>query len=201
MDRRYLLALAGSLACLSSSAFGQASSWPDKPVKVIVPFAAGGATDVIARPWAEELSRAFGHQFIIENRGGASGMIGVEALVKSPADGYTLIMTPSAPLSILPTLRKTPYDPIKSLMPIGRAGEVICGWVVHPSTGIKTLKELIDHAKKHPGKLSYGSAGNGTVTHFRLEALNIRSGIDILHVPYRGGRTRSTTSCPATFSS
>lgn len=174
-----------TLACVATTA--RAEGWPDKPVRVIVPYAAGGATDAIARPWSEELSKAFGQQFVIENRGGASGAIGVEALVKSPPDGYTVIMTPNAPLTILPHLRKVAYDPIKDLTPIGFTGETLNGFVIHPSIGIKTMKALIDYAKKNPGKLSYASSGNGTANHLRLEALKLRTGIDILHIPYRGG--------------
>lgn len=164
-----------------------AQGWPDRPVKVIVPYGAGGATDAIARPWAEELSKAFGQQFVVENRGGASGMIGMEAMVKSPPDGYTLIMSPNAVLSILPSLRKTPYDPLKDVVAIGHTGEVLNGFVIHPKLGIKTMQQLIDHAKKNPGKVTYASSGNGTANHLRLEALKLRAGIDILHVPYRGG--------------
>ncbi len=97
MNRRSFMALAGTIAaaCISTGALAQATSWPDKPVKVIVPYAAGGASDAIARPWCEELSKAFGQQFVIENRGGASGMIGIEATTKAAPDGYTLVMTPN----------------------------------------------------------------------------------------------------------
>ena len=191
----------GAVVFATMAAAGEASAqnWPDRPIKVIVPYAAGGATDAIARPWAEELSKAFGQQFVIENRGGASGMIGVEALVKSPPDGYTIIMTPNAPLSVLPILRKTPYDPTKDLQPIGRAGDVLNGLVIHPSLGIKSMKELIDYAKKNPGKLSYGSSGNGTANHLRLEALKMKTGVDILHIPYRGGADSPMICCPAPF--
>ena len=176
-----------SLTALAAAAApALAQTWPDRPVKVIVPYAPGGATDAIARPWSEELGKAFGQQFVIENRGGASGAIGVEALVKSPPDGYTLIMSPNAPLTILPHLRKTPYA-IADVTPIGHTGEVLNGFVIHPSVGVKTWKEFIEHAKKNPGKLAYGSSGNGTANHLRLEALKLKAGLDILHVPYRGG--------------
>ena len=172
---------------LLSAAPGHAQTWPDKPVKVIVPYAAGGASDAIARPWCEEFSKAFGQQFVIENRGGASGMIGVEATVKSPPDGYTLLMTPNAPLTVLPSLRKTPYDPKADLVPMVHAGEVLNGFVIHPNVGVKNWKEFVDYAKKNPGKLSYASSGNGTANHLRLEAIKLKLGLDILHVPYRGG--------------
>jgi tripartite-type tricarboxylate transporter receptor subunit TctC len=189
MKRRDFLKAAGAAAVggLSiSQASAQAAAWPNKPVKLILPYAPGGATDLIGRPWAERLSTAFGQPFVIENRGGAGGMIGTEAVSKSAPDGYTFLLTPSAPLNILPTLRKTPYDPVTSFTPVARVGDLISGFVVHPSIGVKTFAELIDHAKKNPGKLSYGSAGNGTSTHMRVEMLNFRAKIEILHVPYRG---------------
>ncbi|MGE0700086.1 MAG: Bug family tripartite tricarboxylate transporter substrate binding protein [Hyphomicrobiaceae bacterium] len=190
MIRRTFMTLAAMLAAsvwLPEKSAAQADKWPDRPVRVIVPYAAGGATDAIARPWAEELSKAFGQQFVIENRGGASGMIGMEALVKSAPDGYTLIMSPNAVLSILPSLRNTPYDPLTDVVPIGHTGEVLNGFAVHPKLGVKSMKELIEYAKKNPGKVTYASSGNGTANHFRLEALKLKAGIDILHVPYRGG--------------
>jgi len=178
--------LAGATIALAAHP-AASQTWPDRPVKVIVPYAAGGATDAIARPWADELGKAFGQQFVIENRGGASGMIGMEAVVKSPPDGYTLIMSPNAVLSILPALKKTPYDPLKDVVAIGHTGEVLNGHVIHPKLGVKTIQELVAYAKQNPGKVSYGSSGSGTANHLRLEALKLSAGIDILHVPYRGG--------------
>ena len=187
MHRREFLSLtAGTLAAgLSTSARAQAN-WPEKPVKIIIPYAPGGASDAIARPWAEKLSQAFGQPFVVENRGGAGGMIGTEAAAKAAPDGYTLLMTPNATLSVLPNLRQTPYDPLKSFAPIGRVGDLVCGFVIHTSLGIKSMPELIEYAKKNPGKLSFGSAGLGTATQLRIEMLKHKTGIDILHVPYRG---------------
>lgn len=188
MRRREFLALAGAsvAAGFSTRASAQAQSWPDKPVKLILPYAPGGATDLIGRPWAEKLTQAFGQQFVIENRGGAGGMIGTEGASKAPSDGYTLLLTPNATLSVLPNMRKTPYDPIKSFDPVARVGDLVCGFVIHPAVGPKTFPEMIAYAKANPGKLSYGSAGLGTSTQLRLEMLKYRAGIDILHVPYRG---------------
>ncbi len=194
MKRRDLVGLAAAAAVttLAGIAFGdtasaQATSWPDRAVKVVVPYAPGGATDAIARPWCEELSKAFGQQFVVENRGGASGMIGAEAVSKAAPDGYTLLMSPNAPLTVVPSLRKTTYDGFKGFTPIGRTGDVTNGFAVHPSLGIKTFKEMVDYAKKNPGKLIYGSSGVGTANHLRLEAIKFRLGLDIMHVPYRGG--------------
>ena len=200
MHRREFLSLAaGTLAAgVSTSTSAQTTNWPEKPVKLILPYAPGGATDAIARPWSEKLSQAFGQPFVVENRGGAGGMIGTEAAAKSAPDGYSLLLTPNAPLSVLPTLRQTPYDPIKSFAPVARVGDLVCGFVVHASLGIKSMAELIDYAKKNPGKLTYGSAGLGTATHLRIEMLKLKAGIDILHVPYRGSADALNDLLPGT---
>jgi tripartite-type tricarboxylate transporter receptor subunit TctC len=189
MRRREFLSLAGATlvaAGTSTRASAQAQNWPDKPVKLILPYAPGGGTDLIGRPWADKLSQTFGQQFIIENRGGAGGMIGTEAAAKSPPDGYTFLLTPNATLSVLPTMRKTAYDPVKSFVPVGRVGDFWCGFVIHPAVGPKTFPEMIAYAKANPGKLAYGSAGLGTATQLRVEMLKYKAGVDILHVPYRG---------------
>jgi tripartite-type tricarboxylate transporter receptor subunit TctC len=188
MRGRATLGLASALLAigLAGEALAETASWPDKPVKLILPYAPGGATDLIGRPWAEKLSQAFGQQFVIENRGGAGGMIGTEATAKSSPDGYTFLITPNATLTILPSLRQAPYDAMKSFEPVGRVGDLVSGFVIHPAVGVKTFKELIEYAKKNPGKLAYGSAGLGTATQLRIEMLKYRAGIDILHVPYRG---------------
>ena len=170
----------------TSSLSAQAQSWPERPVKIILPYAPGGATDAIGRPWAEKLSKAFGEQFVIENRGGASGTIGVEAAVRSPADGYTFLLTPNSAIAIVPQLRKVSYDSVRDLEPVGRVGDIVGGFVVHPSLGVKTMQELIAYAKKNPGKLLFGTPGLGTSVHLRLEMLKLRAGVDIVNVPYRG---------------
>lgn len=200
MHRREFLSLAaGTLAAgVSTSTSAQTTNWPEKPVKLILPYAPGGATDAIARPWSEKLSQAFGQPFVVENRGGAGGMIGTEAAAKSAPDGYSLLLTPNAPLSVLPTLRQTPYDPIKGFAPVARVGDLVCGFVVHASLGIKSMAELIEYAKKNPGKLTYGSAGLGTATHLRIEMLKLKAGIDILHVPYRGSADALNDLLPGT---
>lgn len=160
--------------------------WPTKPVKLIVPYAPGGASDFIARPWADKLQQAFGQPFIIDNRGGAAGSIGTEAAARSASDGYTFLLTPGATLSVLPQLRKVPYDPIKDFVPVGRVGDLVCGFVIRVDTGPSSIKEVVEYARKNPGKLAYGSAGLGTYSHMRIEMLKMRGGVDILHVPYRG---------------
>jgi tripartite-type tricarboxylate transporter receptor subunit TctC len=165
----------------------RAQPWPERSVRLVLPYAPGGATDAIGRPWADKLGQALGQPFVIENRGGASGMIGTETAAKAPPDGYNFLLTPNAPLAVLPSLRKTPYDPLKSFEPVGRVGDVINGFVIHPSVGVKTFQEMVEYAKKNPGKLTFASSGSGTSTHLRLEMLKLKAGIDILHVPYRGG--------------
>ncbi|MBS0241850.1 MAG: tripartite tricarboxylate transporter substrate binding protein [Proteobacteria bacterium] len=187
LDRRTFVTAAGAAA---AAAFGRPAhadaKWPERPVKLVLPYAPGGATDIIGRPWSEILTQAFGQQFVIENRGGASGIIGTEAVAKSAPDGYTMLLTPNATLSVQPLLRKTNYDPQKSFMPVGRVGDLISGFAIHPSAGIKTFQEMIAYAKANPGKLTYGSAGQGTASHLKLEMLKVKAGIDILHIPYRG---------------
>lgn len=181
------LGASASAAFVASPAVLRAQgAWPDKPVKLIVPFAAGGGTDLVVRPWAEKLQQAFGQQFVVENRGGASGMIGTEAAVKSAADGYTFLAASNTTPINLPLLRKTPYD-AKMLVPVARLGDVVTGFVVVPKLGIKSFKEMIDYAKTNPGKLSFGSSGPGTGPHLRMEMLAYKGGISLLHVPYRGG--------------
>jgi len=188
MRRRKFLTLGSSAiaAPFLLRATANAQAWPDKPVKVIVPFAAGGGTDVVARPWADKLGQIFGQQFVVENRGGASGLIGTEAAAKSAPDGYTLLVSSNTTTVNLPLLRSVPYDP-KSIEPIGRVGDVVTGFVIHAAVGVKTFKELLDYCKQNPGKLAFGSSGPGTGPHLRYEMLKYKTGVDILHVPYRGG--------------
>lgn len=186
MRRRDFLKLTAAGAAAGISTRVAAATWPDRPVRLIIPYAPGGASDIIGRPWADALSRAFGQTFVVENRGGAAGMIGVEAASKATPDGYTFLLTPSAAMSVLPLLRKTPYDPRKSFMPVARIGDSIAGFVLHPSLGPKTMQETIAYAKKKPGEIVYGSAGLGSIQHMRIEMLKLKAGVDILHVPYRG---------------
>ncbi|MGE0702003.1 MAG: Bug family tripartite tricarboxylate transporter substrate binding protein [Hyphomicrobiaceae bacterium] len=189
MRRRTFMKLAGS-AGVGLSAIpgivGAQPAWPSKPVKIIVPFGAGGGTDNLARFWAEKLGQAFGQPFVVENRGGASGIIGAEAVVKSAPDGYTLLLSSNSATVNLPLLRKVPYDPA-ALVPVVRVGDAVTGFCVHPSTGLKSVKEMVDYARANPDKLACCSAGVGTSSHMRMEMLAYRTGVKFLHVPYRGG--------------
>jgi len=189
MHRRTFLKLAGSAgAGLSTfpAVVGAQAPWPSKPVKIIVPFGAGGGTDSLARFWAERLGQAFGQPFVVENRGGASGLIGTEAVAKSAPDGYTLLLSSNSPTVNLPLLRKLPYD-AGALQPVVRVGDAVTGFCVHPGTGLKSVKELVEHARANPGKLACCSGGVATSSHMRMEMLAYRTGVQFLHVPYRGG--------------
>jgi len=177
-----------ALAQVPPGALAQgAGDWPNKSVRVIVNFGPGGSADNTMRPFAERLSKALGQQFVIENRGGASGALGLEAMAKSPADGYTFALTPALSVIILPHLRKTPYDPLKDLQPVARVSDGTLLFAVHPSIPANNMQEFIEYGKKNPGKLSWGTAGVGSYGHIMAEVFKLESKLDILHVPYRGG--------------
>ena len=184
MRRRHILQLAATALVPATRA--RAQSWPSKPVRLIVSFPAGGATDLVARPWAEALSRVFGRQFVVENRAGASGMIGNEAAFRAAPDGHTFLFTGNTATVGIPMLYKLNYDP-RQFVPIAHLGNGVSGFSIHPSVGAKTFAEFMDYARKNPGKLNYGSSGLGTQPHLRLEMLKFRTGIDIAHIPYKGG--------------
>ena len=182
------LMVLGALMLVGPGAKAQdAASWPNKTVRIVVNFGPGGSADNTARPFAERLTKALGQQFVVENRGGASGALGLEAVMKATPDGYTFGLTPSLSLVILPHLRKTPYDPLKDLVPVSIITDGTLLFAVHPSVPVKTVPEFLDYAKKNPGKLSWGTAGVGSYGHIMTKAVKLAAGLDILHVPYRGG--------------
>ncbi len=174
-------------ACLfPGSAFAQ-QTWPDKPTKIIVPFPAGGSTDVVARLIAQRLTQKFGQPFIVENRAGAGGNIGTDSVAKAAPDGYTLAMSTSGPLANNKFLYKSMgYDPVKDLAPIVLVGEIPLIIVANPGVPAKTLKEFVDLARSQPGKLNVGSPGNGTIGHLALELLKSETKVDLVHVPFKG---------------
>ena len=192
MERAWLKALAlviGLLTLTSPNAHSQdaAKDWPSKPVRMIINFAPGGTTDNAMRPYTERLSKSLGQQFVIENRGGASGAVGAEAVAKSAPDGYTFLVTPSLTMVIVPHLRKVPYDPFKDFKPVSHFSYGTLVFAVHPSLPVKSIEELVTFGKQNPGKLVWGTAGIGTYGHIISEGFKAKVGIDILHVPYRGG--------------
>ena len=174
------------LSFLLVASMAQAQNYPSKTVRLIVPFAAGGSTDVIARVLAPRLSEAWGRQVLVDNRPGGNTVIGTDIVAKSAPDGHTLLVTP-APFTVVPSvLTKLPYDPAKDFEPITLINTTPMGFVVHPGVPAKNLKELIALAKARPGQMNFGSSGSGGVPHLSGELLNAMAGLKIMHVPYKG---------------
>jgi len=163
-----------------------AQNYPSKPVRLISPFPPGGGTDAVARVIAQTLGEQLGQQVIVDSRGGASGMIGVDLAAKSAPDGYTLVMGNVIPLAMLPAASKVPYDPQKDFIPISLAALSDYTLVVHPSVPAKSIKELIALAKSRPGELTFASSGNFSGPHLAGELLNLAQQIKLVHVPYKG---------------
>jgi len=176
-----------ALGLLATSTGVDAQGYPNRPVRLVVADAAGGAPDQLGRLLAQKLSEGLGQQVIIDNRAGAGGVLGAEMAAKSPADGYTLLMTTTAMYAILPNLRKNlPYDPVKDFVPISRIATSSNVLVVNNSLAAKNVAELIKLAKEKPGALNYASAGVGTPAHLAGEMLNLLADIKVAHVPYKG---------------
>jgi len=163
-----------------------AQTYPNKTVKMLVPFPPAGATDAVARFVALKLAERWGHSVVVENRPGAGGSIGSDLAAKSAPDGYTLLMATTSTHSIGPTLSKLPYDPIKDFTPIIHVADVPNVLLVSPTLPVKTLKELVAYAKARPGQLNYGSSGPGTIVHLNAELFKLIAGVDLQHVPYKG---------------
>jgi tripartite-type tricarboxylate transporter receptor subunit TctC len=175
---------AAAVFCMLIVATALAQSWPAKTVRVIVPFAPGGGSDLTARPVAQKLSEALGQQFVIDNRGGAGGAIGMELTAKAPPDGYT-IMSMSGSFSATSATRKLGYDPFDALIPVVELGYAPNVLVVHPALPAKTTKELVALARANPGTLVYASTGVGGLTHMSTELFLNMAGIKMIHVPYK----------------
>ncbi|RYF39015.1 MAG: tripartite tricarboxylate transporter substrate binding protein [Comamonadaceae bacterium] len=165
----------------------RAQAWPNKPIRLVVAYPAGGGLDLVARTVAQRLSETLKQQVVVDNRGGASGSIGADAVARAPADGYTLLMASPAEVVVGPAAgQKTPYDPETDLVPVALAGETPLVLVIHPSVPAASLKDFIAYGKTNPGKLSYGTPGAGSSMHFAGESLNAATGAGIAHIPYRG---------------
>jgi len=162
------------------------SDYPSRAVRIIVPSAAGGGTDIIARVLAQHFSKATGQQFFVENRAGAGTMIGIEAVARAAPDGYTLLFTPSTLALNSVLYSKVSYDPVRDFAPITLAATTSNVLIVNPSLGLDSLGELIALAKQKPGQLAYGTPGIGTSPHMSMELLKSMAGIDLQHIPYRG---------------
>jgi tripartite-type tricarboxylate transporter receptor subunit TctC len=184
ISRRTVL-IAGGAAILSGTA--RAESYPERPVKIVVPYPAGGSNDIIARVLAQKLGERDGQSFFVENRAGASGNIGAEVVATSAADGYTLLVTAPPPLTTNVALYKSlPFDPATAFAPVALLATVPIVLMVHPSLPVKNVQELIALAKAKPGTLNFGSSGIGSTNHLAGELLKSMTGIDIVHVPYKG---------------
>ena len=180
--------LLATVAALAIPLAGLAQGYPDKPIRLIVPFAPGGVTDTSGRVIAEGLGRRLGQQVVVENKAGASGNIGTASVAAAPADGYTLVLAFDGTMVINPhVFANIPFDTLKDFAPVGKIGDATLIIVSHPSFPGKTLKELIDISKKDPKGVSYGTSGIGGTPHIAGELLNLRAGAKLVHVPYKGG--------------
>lgn len=182
------------LSCLPLAAHAQSgaspsnsSDWPDRSLRMIVPFPAGGATDVVARIIAQQAGTELGRQVVVENKSGAGGTIGAGEAAKAQPDGYTVLLTTTSTHSVSPHLfDNLPYDAKQDFTPIAHLGTAGTVLLVTPSLPVQSVQELIDYAKENPGKLNYASSGNGTIVHLGTEAFMAQAGIEMTHVPYRG---------------
>jgi tripartite-type tricarboxylate transporter receptor subunit TctC len=175
-----------SLLALLFAGISYAQTYPNRPVKVVVPWPPGQATDIAARVVAERLQSALGQPFVIENKPGAGGAIGTDTVAKSPADGYTLLAASSGPISIMPNLQKTPYEPLKDLSGVSLICMTPFALVTHPSFPASNAREFIALVKAHPDKYTFASSGTGATAHLFGEMFNSMAGIKARHVPYKG---------------
>ena len=179
---------AASTGSGQAASTGSGQAWPAKPLRFISPFAPGGGADITSRVIAQKLTDALGHQVLVDNRGGAGGMIGVDMGAKAPPDGYTLVLGTIGPIAINPSLySKMPYDPIRDLVPVTLAADALNVLVVHPALPVKNVRELVALGKARPNQLNYGSSGPGATDHLAGELFNMMTGTKMVHVPYKGG--------------
>lgn len=186
MNRTALVGcLLGGLIASVTAVYAQ--NYPTKAIRLVVPYPPGGGTDIIGRTVAAKLTSVFGQQVIVDNRGGAGGTIGTEIVAKSAGDGYTILMAPTSHVINPSIYRKLPYNTEKDFVSITLAASATIVLASHPSLPVKSVKELIAYAKKRPGDINFGSAGNGTVFHLTGELFKRQAGIDMVHVPFKGG--------------
>lgn len=184
INRRQCVGLA--LAGCGPALWAQ-QAWPDKPIRIVIPFAAGGPLDTLSRSLAARMGPLLGQAIVIDNRSGAATVIGTESVVKAPADGYTLLLVGAGGRTILPAITTLPYDPAKDLVPVTRVAVAPQIFLVNSKLGVRSLKELMAYGKAHPGKLNVGSVGAGTITSLVGELFKREAGIKVVDVPYRGG--------------
>lgn len=188
MKKRNLLrGLCGAALALAGLTAAQAQNYPTKPVRLIVPFPAGGATDLFARTLSQKLGEKMGQPLVVENRPGAGGTLGSDLAAKANPDGYTLLLSTSSTHSIGPNLNpRMPYDAVRDFTPIGQVGNAPSIMLVPNSSPAKTVKEWIEYAKKNPGRLNYASSGNGTIVQLSAELFKAQADVFVVHIPYKG---------------
>ncbi|VTU28008.1 Argininosuccinate lyase [Variovorax sp. SRS16] len=186
MKRILFLQACAAALCLAVSSSGLAQGYPSKPVRLVVPFPAGGATDLFARTLGQKMSEKLGAQLIIDNKPGAGGAIGSDYAAKAQPDGYTLLLATSSTHSIGPSINKLPYDVVRDFTPIAHVGDAPSIMLVPNDSPAKTVREWIDYAKKNPGKLNYASSGNGTIVQLTAELFKSQAGVFVTHIPYKG---------------
>jgi len=191
MQRRTLIQALGAMAFVTPAAFGTgafAQDYPSRPIRLVVPFAPGGVSDTSARVIADKLSQRLGQQIVVDNKPGASGNIGTAMVAQSAPDGYTLLLGFDGTMVINPhVFPKVPFDTVKDFVPVGKIGDAALILITHPSVPAKNLKELVAYSQTRPDGLSYGSAGTGSTPHLAGELLKARTGLKMVHVPYKGG--------------
>jgi len=188
MKQPLIAALAAVAACVSLPSVSVAQAWPVKPVRVVIPWPAGGSNDIVGRIVMQEAARSLGQQFVIDNRAGAAGSIGADVVAKAPADGYTIMVHSTTHVGNAHIYgKKLAYDTLKDFTGIGRLSSQPGVLVVHPALPVKNLKAFIALAKARPGQINYSSSGNGSAPHLQMALLISMAGIDISHVPYKGG--------------
>jgi tripartite-type tricarboxylate transporter receptor subunit TctC len=177
----------GAIAVVAAAlGAGPANAFPDKPIRMVVSFPAGGTGDAVARVLADGLSARMKQTIVVDNQGGAAGTIGAAIVARATPDGYTMLVSATSVFAIVPNMRKVEFDPIGDLTPVARVGESLRALAVNPKLPANTVAELVAYAKKNPGKLNYGSAGPGSTVHILTESFRRAAGIDLVHIPYRG---------------
>lgn len=181
------LSAAIMMALVSGIAHGAEGAYPVKPIRLISPFAPGGGASIVARLIGQELVESWGQPVVVDNRGGAGGAIGTEMGARAPADGYTLVMATASTIVVNPLMSKAPFDPVRDFTPVAHTTTVPLVLVVHPSLPVKSVKELIAHARMPGVRMNYASSGEGTISHLAAELFKLTSGTAMMHVPYKGG--------------
>jgi tripartite-type tricarboxylate transporter receptor subunit TctC len=187
MKRIQFIQACAAALCLAASSASLAQGYPTKPIRLIVPFPAGGATDLFARTLSQKMGEKLGTTLVIDNKPGAGGAIGSDMAAKAPADGYTLLLATTSTHSIGPAINpKLPYDTVRDFTPIAHVGDAPSIMLVPNNSPAKTVREWIDYAKKNPGKLNYASSGNGTIVQLTAELFKSQAGVFVTHIPYKG---------------